>query len=375
MVGIPGIITILCLTAFAAPYNVPPSSVREWFDREVESSRTVPDLNGMNITYTEEILPVIAGEEVRSLRESVADKPDHPGRDTLVLYDLYTRTGRGYVVSMRLFSAGDSLWRWCVSHPNEFWDSAMSARGSWTLTSRSASIHPPGDSASGAVVQHASMLIPHVSRLLHGGLGVYRTGGLETREFSVQANGSWRAVASIAGKPDSGYLHSFAGRRDTQAKRGFVEESSIRHSGPRSPVVERQTYESWTYSADLDRWIAHQCRRFDERGRHSRTFQLIAVSRNPVGMDELVHPPGIDTTDPIRGELRLEEVLDHRSSGYARREPDGSIDRGSIVRRSDEPISPWKWAGWITIGILLAGVLVLIARGKARPGRPGNMKR
>lgn len=344
MVGIPGIITILCLTTWAAPCNVPPSSVREWFDREVEALRTVSDLDGMNIYYTEEILPVLTEEELRSLRENVADKPDHPGRETVMQYDRYVTTGRGHIVSMQVFSAGDSRWRWCVSHPGEYWDSAMTGKGSWSLSSKVGTFHPPGDPASAAAAQHASMLIPHVLRPLHGGLGVFRTANLGIRRFDVQADGSWRVIASISDKPDSSYYHTFKGRWDAQAGRGFVEESEIRHGGTQGPVVEHETYESWTHSADLGRCIASRGRRFDERDRHSRTYQPVSVSKNPVGIDEILRSPTIDGTDPVRacsGWMRF-LTISRRITHAANPTAISPAERSSPAPGSHVPRSTWR---------------------------------
>lgn len=340
---------------------------RAWFDAEIAASERIPDLAGWSIAYVEKIYPNLTHEEAEALRSQIANKPDHPRIADLETYDQYVESREPYSIHLRLFSGGEGRWRWCLSYPDSYWDTAICPQGAWLLTAKSIRVFTPDDPASHAAKKRLSMLIPQISRFLHGGLGIAKTSNLQFARFESLSNGRWRAIGTLADKPSTSYAHVFEGRWDQALGRGFVEVATVYHNGYPGPIVERERYSDWKYSDDTERWIAHRIERHDHRGMLGRTFEVESIAANPLPLEQLIAVPEMNGNDAIRGPLKVAEVADLRTSQYTALDEDGAFTHGFITPADGTPpTSAWRLAGWGTLATLPVAVLFVARKRMTR---------
>ncbi|MBL8962463.1 MAG: hypothetical protein KF787_12350 [Phycisphaeraceae bacterium] len=340
------------------------SRFRTWLEREWVDSQSIPDLRGYAIRYVHEIHSTLTPEEAAELRRRIANKPDHPDHHALRLYDQSVASGRPFTIERALFAGGDRRWRWS-RFDNAGIDEVMSDQAAWMWFDGRLEISAPDDrGAAGRIaVTQVSTLLPEVARFFSGGMGVARTANLVIDQARLMAADRWTVTATLADKPNSEYVHVFEGTWSDDKGRGFVDHALVYHHGLQRPAVTTDLVDGWKYVPELDRWIAHKIETMNHQGRRERAYRVTAIEPSPAPLPELLKIPSPERPDPIRGELAITSLVDHRTGRVMNQDADGRVVEGRLIKDSPQG-APWRYIGWAALAAIAVGALIYVRRSK-----------
>lgn len=119
------------------------------------------------------------------------------------------------------------------------------------------------------------------------------------------------------------------------------------------------------FSQDLTRWIARRVEFRYPDGTLDRVIRIDRVhARTSAEFESAFEVPAVAGEDVVRGKVTFGRVLDHRS-GKATITTNDSVETVPLVQ-SAGTASVWqRWLGWVTTGLISAGLIVLWLRKRA----------
>lgn len=348
------------------------SEIEAWFEREWAAAQAMPDLGDCSIAWNLEFWSVPPEDEIARLRESVAGKPDHPGRRELERIDRCL-LGDPPVLARRVWARSAEAWRSNTTFERGgFIDSSMSPKFVWQLGHAQLTIGDLAE-ADGSMADVRSELYtfwPELGRLLFGGLSDGAISGM-TRG-TLQWDGSLWTVTLAFGPPDkSPALETeISGRWDPALARGFVVgERVVTNTVRPADIGSELVYDEWKYIEALGRWVASRVEERAPDGGLQRAYVFVdAWKGSPGEFEQVVAVPKIDADDPVRGRPTFTRLVDYRNGTLRDREGNGETFNRALPLSDRPEARAWhRWLGWVTAAALLGGLIAIRLRRRTSP--------
>ncbi|MFG0314439.1 MAG: hypothetical protein ACF8LL_09675, partial [Phycisphaerales bacterium] len=132
------LVVLWCCARVGSAQDTDRSAVESWLDREWSAAAEAVPPPSVAIQYAIEITEVPSQMELDSLRARVSDRPDHPERENLEIFERRIANGPDRMVYTAWF-ASDMKWR--LSQTNEYllpevsyWDVARDGETTWGMS-------------------------------------------------------------------------------------------------------------------------------------------------------------------------------------------------------------------------------------------------
>lgn len=359
--------------------------VRRWINEEWTRAKSDPFFADWHLRceYEQHWFPL--PEEMSGMEARVRGHPDHPEGSLLAIYR-QRRAGTPSRFTRSMWFGRSGAWRLNEDRQSPefpagaFCDTAATKSTAFFLMPDALSVLDPRDGAPPGKDPLASKgtAIRTTEVVLTGGLWLATLFDARVENISCQgADWSFESVVP-SGTPQSGRRWIVEGRWLPDQHRGFVSRLKL----VESPIGEQPMTvrpDGWTYSEEIDRWVAGTVDVDDASGRLFERFVLMEVGTNtPSEIVGLTAAPTVGDTsinDSIRGEVPLRVVHDHRTNTSTVRTADGApatvplpADAMSKVAGS----SAWlEWAGWLGAGVLAVVLIAVRVRSSRRLVRSG----
>lgn len=343
------------------------SQVEAWFEQEWADAQQMPDLGDGSFCWRVEFwdFPANPESELVKLRAQVEGRPDHPARQDI---ERIERALRGDAQHSRhcLWARDKSHWRMNSTYENgAYYDTAFVGKRLWRLTNNELII--ASESTTQVVQQTMSTLYtfwPQINRFMFGGFshGVIS----KMRPGTIQWDGrEWRVTMSFGPENEPSLQTIISGRWDEEAGRGFVEREVIILSIPKPGTVGLEyRYSDWRFVEPLGRWVATKVEKRSPEGQPQRidVFEMWHEG-TPGDFDKVTATPSPDTNDPIREELSIVRLVDHRRGVVRERQRGESAFGNQIALEGTGEGGAWRnWLGWFSAAALGTGLVALFLK-------------
>jgi len=358
---------LLAVLLWGAPSAVGQTAaeVERWFRQELARAATpLAGLKNIQLTYRVEKPSELTAAELAEVQREIAGKPDHPKRMIAERSERRLRDGdetERYTLYLR------SPDEWRVGHDylgTKYFDCAAVPGLVWGFSNGQLTLLDPAGGFPPARDYRELGITPKndVARLRFGGLDLAHRWGLQITSASPQ-DGRWRLLASN----DVGVELEFIVEWPAEVGRGFVRSVRPIKLSPNNGAVSNSEFDGWTFRRELGDWTAEKEHRTLNGRRLSATVLESVHVITDAQVTELLAPPAINGTDPVRGPVTVSSVFDYRP---AEQKMTVIRDGSTLVEplRAQGPGGPdsryVSWLGWGVLAVLVALFLFVRLRGR-----------
>ena len=339
-------------------------AVKAWLERELVKAAELVSTAGYRVCLEKMYHPAISEAQLSDIAARIADRPDHPDQRLLE------------VESRRLTNDGDRYLICCSTRDDErfrysttqVWDGRYSdigfdGRSAWSLTEAQLNIVDPDRAPMTKDFASARGVVDvYLSWFFHGGLRFLPAGSVVVADLNASTPDAYRARLVNA---DQDWEAEVRFRWDGSLGRGFVDSVEYVRSGDPDLVGSGYWVEGWSYSDPLALWVASavRVRQFGDEF-DIRLQGVHALSESE--FEALVGVPDALGVDPVRGDVTVRSVYDHRaeSDTVVFLDADRVVESEVVLGEAGRGRSVW-----VIRGVLLGSLLVALGlRAKHRRG-------
>lgn len=357
-----GIAVVALATATAQP-QVDQETVQRWFDAEWDRSHEEFDLDKAVIHYRVEYRDTVDAAQIDEWKRQAEGKPDHPLHREIAKYERRLLNGPD-IKKCTVWFQGPGKWRCNETSLYDpavgMYDSAVSGNVAWGMTDGQLRIFDKDKPEDGFdVPSNEETIRAHLGRMLYGGVGYGRT-STHMREPLDLSGTRWLVKVSSG----DGYACEYRGRWDADAGRGFIEEWEVTACDGYPRVGARRTYSDWKLDPVMNRWVCGEVVYYNTDGRIEALVFERAEPFDPADFKKIAAIPSVRKPDPVRGELALKSIYDHRSA----KRSESIKSKEGFETRSMAPTSAsqrrvWtRQLGWLVLAGLVVFFVVLRVR-------------
>ncbi|MDQ7012305.1 MAG: hypothetical protein Q9O74_00240 [Planctomycetota bacterium] len=369
-----GAATILAAPVSAAQaQSVDRETVEAWLRAEWANAADAQLPPDIVLEYVVDVVEVPTAAEIRALRAEVRNRPDHPMRQDLEIYERRLAHGPDRTVHKVWYSSED---QWRLSQSLEYtgdeggyWDTARSGALVWGMSKQQLTLVDAEHEAE--VKRRFAERGTEVIRSVWNSLvfGNFAFGWFQESTptlISIQ-NDVWIAQAVNSG----GVIGEWRGRWDSAAGRGFVTSVAFIGKTNGEPSSASEWYfEDWSYNRDVGVWIAARAaKQLDHRPMKSTRY-LGAERVSDEVVRRAISIPDIAGEDPVRGVVTISKVSDLRTGRDEVQWLDESQNLLYAETSSAKPraSNTLRWIGWATL-VVMVGALLWVRVGRSSVGR------
>jgi hypothetical protein len=344
-----------------------------WVQSLRSMGETIALLNGVRAEIKREMTYLPAPAELDALRVRVEGRPDHPDRRLLEQLN-HRQSGKDYsrVTLWLVGKTGRRVSEEWGYRPARFFDTVTNGPVFWGFTPNNINIGATASPLPGYDYETSQRFYIHLlTKLASGGLADSES-SWQTLTSSIDGSAKWR-VTAISENPRGSSRIEARGSWSDDPNLRTVDEVRVTHgrSDGSAPVTTSRVLTGWAYRPAMGVPAASSysesiggvpwTQRQDER-----VELLSAEPVDPAEIADLLTLPTFGSTDPVRGKLDFDFVLDMRSGDRIVTKRD-SAGR-SFTQRAPEPPagqaseSRLRTLGWIVLACVFTTLVALRVR-------------
>ena len=311
-------------------------------------------------------------DEQASQRERGADLSEENR-----LYRDRVHEANGERIRYRLWYQGPDRWRMCRdnlmrSDGTAYHDAASNADGAWLMSpGRLHLIGPEGTPRDNKSVS-ASFFLRAIRMIVHQmATGVHPSPRIEYTPLQTTegGDGTMTCVAEVSSKRIESM--TFTLEPHGSGSDGYdIRRVRMNPKEPRDPAKpargSMKTFDDWRWSDAFGARIAHAFTVYS----HDIPYRIhTVVSIRPIegSIDDLIHPPEAPAgTDPIRGEMFITDVMDHKANTASSYDSDSGALLGTSAirasRGSGVDITPYAVAVLASAAVIVGCIVMKMRR-------------